>query len=45
MLDGMIAMLELIASMEKLGDIDVDGLGIDFEDIFKLNDDGTRDMT
>jgi len=40
MLDGLIAMLELIVAMEQLGDIDVDGNGIDFSDLFILNADG-----
>jgi hypothetical protein len=34
MLDGLIALLELIVQMEQLGDIDVDGMGISFEEIF-----------
>jgi len=43
MLDGLIAMLELIVSMEEMGDIDVEGNGIDFEDLFKVtwNEDHT----
>jgi phage tail tape-measure protein len=34
MLDGLIAMLELIVAMEELGDIDVEGNGIDFHELF-----------
>ena len=35
MLDGLIAMLELIVAMEELGDIDVDGNGLDFDELFE----------
>ena len=34
MLDGMIQLMETIVAMEKLGDIDVDGNGIDFSEMF-----------
>ena len=34
MLDGMIKFVETIAAMEKLGDLDIEGNGIDFNDIF-----------
>jgi len=34
MLDGMIQLLETIVAMEKLGDIDVEGNGIDFNELF-----------
>jgi len=36
MLDSMISVLETIVAMEKLGDIDVEGNGIDFNDLFKF---------
>lgn len=36
-LDAMIAMLELIVSMEELGDIDVDSNGIEWEELFNLD--------
>ena len=45
MLDGLIAMLELIVAMEDLGDIDINGNGIEFDELFELKDDGTRDYT
>lgn len=34
MLDGLIALLEVIVSMEQLGDIDTDSNGIDLSDLF-----------
>lgn len=36
MLDGMISVLETIVAMEKLGDIDVEGNGIDLGEIFEI---------
>ena len=36
MLDGLIAMLELIVQMEALGDIDTDSNGIDLSDLFEV---------
>jgi hypothetical protein len=36
-------MLELIVQMESLGDIDVEGNGIDFNDFFFIKDDGQVD--
>ena len=35
MLDSMIQLMETIVAMEQLGDIDVEGNGIDFSDLFK----------
>jgi len=43
MLDGLISMMELIVAMEELGDIDVEGNGIDFSDLFALDDNNRRD--
>ena len=34
MLDGMIQLLEAIVAFEELGDIDLDGMGIDLTDLF-----------
>lgn len=34
MLDGLIAMMELIVQMEQLGDLDTEGNGIDLSDLF-----------
>ena len=39
MLDGLIQLLETIVAMQELGDIDVDGNGIDLSEIFQVNDD------
>ena len=36
MLDGLIQLLETIVAMQKLGDIDIDGNGIDLSEIFQL---------
>lgn len=47
MLDGLISLLETIVAMESLGDIDVDGDGIDLTDIFTIEtgDDGQTAIT
>jgi hypothetical protein len=36
MLDALIALLEAIVSMEKLGDLDLDGNGIDLSELFAV---------
>jgi len=35
MLDSMIQLLETVVAMEELGDIDVEGNGIDFGELFE----------
>lgn len=41
MLNSMIQLLETIVAMEKLGDIDVEGNGIDLSEMFKVGADGS----
>ena len=46
MLDGLIQMLEAIVAMEELGDLDIDGNGIDLSELFKVTtgDDGKESI-
>ena len=45
MLDGLIAMLELVVSMQELGDIDTEGNGIDLTDLFTITYDAEGNET